>query len=193
MLMGLDINIGTDIEGRLRDAAYFKNFNHNRSLHSLSRTFCDLMCRRDSPEGEPELDQIGRITDVDIRVLYDMNDHWDEEYVTHLLNQAEDDSQRDKILARSSAAKAKLDGNLDKVLETLNQLIERLSQHKDLASALLPTADDVLGNDFYFSDFNTDKGDGYIGNNFGRDLRNFKRYLEFARDKGATTVNFVYG
>jgi hypothetical protein len=58
---------------------------------------------------------------------------------------------------------------------------------------LAPTDYDVLDNNNYFSNFNTDKGDGYIGNNFGRDLRNFKQYLEFAREKGATTVFFAYG
>jgi len=38
-----------------------------------------------------------------------------------------------------------------------------------------------------------DKGDGYLNNNFGQDLRNFKRFVEFAKKRGATTVYFRYG
>jgi hypothetical protein len=48
-------------------------------------------------------------------------------------------------------------------------------------------------NSFYFSDFKIDKGDSYMGNNFGQDLRNFKRFLEFAKENGRTTVWFQYG
>jgi hypothetical protein len=191
--MGLDIHIGTDVQDSLHDAAYFENYDYNRSRHSLSRTFCNFMSRRDSFEGEPELDQIGRITDVDISVLYDMNNYWDKEYLTQLLGEITDSNEREQILERSSAAEAKLKGNLNKVLGTLNTLIERLNQHNDLPSMLAPTDYEVLDNNNYFSNFNTDKGDGYIGNNFGRDLRNFKQYLEFAREKGATTVFFAYG
>jgi len=191
--MGLDIHIGTNIQDSLYDAAYYENFDYNHSRHSLSRTFCNFMCRRDSFEGEPELDQIGRITGVDITVLYDMNDYWDEEYLAQLLREIEDDAERKQLLERSTAAWAKLDGNLDRVLSTINQLIDKLGQHKDLHKMLASTDDDVLGNAYYFSDFNVDKGEGYIDNNFGQDLRNFRRFLEFAQAKGATTVYFVYG
>ena len=45
----------------------------------------------------------------------------------------------------------------------------------------------------YFSDFLLDKGDGYINNNFGQDLRNFRRFLEHAKRHGSTTVFFQYG
>jgi hypothetical protein len=50
-----------------------------------------------------------------------------------------------------------------------------------------------FANEDYFSEFQIDKGDGYIGNNFGRDLRNFKKFLEYAKEKGTTTVWFDYG
>ena len=72
-------------------------------------------------------------------------------------------------------------------------MIEKLSTVNNLPSLLLPTDFDSLGSEEYFSSFNIDKGEGYIGNNFGQDLRNFKRFLEFAKERGTTTVWFNYG
>ena len=84
-------------------------------------------------------------------------------------------------------------GNIDKVYATVSLLIEKLAVIDNLHQLLDPGDRDTLGYADYFTDFNVDKGEGYIDNNFGHDLRNFKRYLEFAKEQGATTVYFRYG
>ena len=76
---------------------------------------------------------------------------------------------------------------------TISSLIEKLSKIEDLNKLLLPTNRDTLDSDDYFSNFNIDKEDSYIRNNFGQDLRNFKRFLEFAKENGAKTVWFMFG
>lgn len=45
----------------------------------------------------------------------------------------------------------------------------------------------------YFSNFTLDTGDGYIGNNLGQDLRNFRNFLLYAKSKGSQTVWVEYG
>lgn len=52
---------------------------------------------------------------------------------------------------------------------------------------------DRLGNSKYFADPARDTGDGYIGNNFGQDLRNFRKMLEFIQQHNGDTVYFRYG
>jgi hypothetical protein len=63
--MGLDINIWTDNPEAVRSDDYHDPANDYFNLHSLSRTFCNFMCRQNIV-GDPELDQIGRITNIDI-------------------------------------------------------------------------------------------------------------------------------
>ena len=103
------------------------------------------------------------------------------------------EEEREEVLKRIQADKDNLKGNINFVLTTINSLIQSLSQIDNLDQKLDDGGEDTLGYDFYFTDFNTDKGEGYIGNNFGQDLRNFKRFLEFAKKRGTTTVWFNYG
>lgn len=183
--MGLDIII---------DANNYKELDSNG--HTLSRTFCNFMSRRDQDlDHEPELDQIGEITGIDISPIYEMNSYPAEGdgYLEYRLESADSEEERQRILKEVEDDKAKLKGNIDKVLRTITDLIEKLNSITNLPSLLLPTEEDLLDNEDYFSEFQIDKGNGYIGNNFGRDLRNFKKFLEYAKEKGTTTVWFDYG
>lgn len=191
--MGLDINIGADNFEELHSADYYDEKNDYFNKHSLSRTFCDFMSRQHVASNEPELDQIGRITGIDITSFYDMENYWDEDSAEHQLSFAKDEKEREEILIRIQADKDKLKGNINLVLTTINSLIQNLSQIDNLDKKLDDGGEDTLGYDFYFTDFNMDKGEGYIGNNFGQDLRNFKRFLEYAKERGTTTVWFNYG
>ena len=168
--MGLDIGLSTDIR-----EIYRKEYEKNPGIdyfhqHSLSRTFCNFMCRQFSSRSEPELDQIGRITGVDVSIFYQMERYEHDEN-----------------------SRTNLQGNIDKVFSTLSSLIDKLASIHNLHQLLDHGGYDTLGYADYFTDFNVDKGEGYIGNNFGQDLRNFKRFLEFAKERGATTVYFDYG
>lgn len=190
--MGLDIHMGADNLEELHSNNYHDPKNDYFNKHSLSRTFCNFMCRQNVISHEPELDQIGKITGVNISPIYEMEDYPEEEGVEFQLDIADSEEEKQSILKKAEEDKAKLQGNIDKVLQTITELIEKLSSIDNLPGLLLPTDFDTLGNEEYFSSFNIDKGDGYIGNNFGQDLRNFKRFLEFAKERGTKTVWFSY-
>lgn len=191
--MGLDINIGTDNYEELHSNDYYDKENGYFYKHSLSRIFCNFMSRQHVISNEPELDQIGRITGVDITPLYDMEKYWDEESIEYQLSGITNEKEKVEILERILYNNYKLKGNINIVLTTIDTLIQHLSQIDNLEKKLNDDGEDSLGYDYYFTDFNIDKGDGYIDNNFGQDLRNFKRFLEFAKERGTSTVWFNYG
>ena len=189
--MGLDINLRVENQESLFGGDEQFDYFY---VHGLSRTFCNLMCRRDViASGEPELDQVGAITGVDISPLYAMNDYPDEEALAFYVDMADTEAEKQQVLTDATNSKASLQGNIPLVTDTLNLLIEKLSLVANLPGLLAPTDFDSLDNGEYFGNFNSNPGDGYIGNNFGQDLRNFKRFLQYAQSKGATTVFFVYG
>ncbi len=162
-------------------------------LHRLSRTFCNLMCRPGVIDEEPELDQIGRITGVDVSPLYDMENYRAEEELAEELEFAENEEERQRMLTRAAADNARLEGNLDSVRETITQLLAQLALLTDLPARLQPTAYDTLGREVYFAEFNLDRGDGYIRDSFRQDLGNFKNFLDYAKDRGSQTVFFRFG
>ena len=189
--MGLDINLATNNSDILFDGDYHERYFYR---HSLSRTFCHLMCRRDViTTGQPELDQVGKLTGVDISHFYAMNDFPDEEGLEFFISMAGSEEEKQSILTNAANSKAKLQGNIGTITDTINQLIEKLTPINNLPTLLASPDFDTLNNQEYFAAFTTNKGDGYIGNNFGQDLRNFKSFLNYARSKGATTVYFRYG
>ena len=191
--MGLDIRVVTDNYEDVVSGDYYDESKDYFHKHHLSRTFCNLMCRKDIINGESELNQIGRLVDVDISCFYKMEKHWDDWYVQEHLSHEKSESAKAEFLKRVKEDNESLQGNIAIVKLTVDKLIEKLSLFQNLQNELDDSGDDTLGNQEYFSDFSTDKGDGYIGNNFGQDLRNFQRFLEFAKKKGATTVWFDYG
>ncbi len=192
--MGLDIQIITDNYEELHNAAYLVNYTENRKLHSLSREFCNLICRRSVIEHEPELEQLGKLTGTDISALYEMENYPDDEHIRSVLEyDADTEEKKQTFLRKVEADRKKLEGNIDRVLQTINQLLDKLELLGNIYVKLLPTDFDTLNAPYYFSDFSLDKGDGYIRNNLGRDLRNFKRFLEYAKERDSQTVWFQFG
>ena len=191
--MGMDILIIANNNDKLMSLDYYDEKNDYFNKHNLSRTFCNFMSRPNVISGEPELDQIGKITRVDISCIYDMEKYLDDDSAEHYISFGNTKEEREKIKNQIQADKDSLSGNIEIVLTTVTDLIKSLSQIDNLNQILDDNGDDTLDNDFYFSDFNIDKGQGYIGNNFGQDLRNFQRFLEYAKTKGTTTVWFNYG
>jgi predicted ribosome quality control (RQC) complex YloA/Tae2 family protein len=193
--MGLDIFIRTDNNDQIFTAHYDEARHDHLKKHSLSRTFCNLMCRQNVINGEPELDQIGRITSVDISPIYAMETYAGDnsEELQFFLETVESETERQQILEQARQNRQKLSGNIDKILSTIDALIDRLSSVENLPELLNDHGHDTLDYKNYFTDFNKDKGQGYVNNNFGQDLRNFKRFLEYAKERGTTTVYFNYG
>ena len=188
--MGLDIHLSTNNPDVIFTADYLKNFFHQ---HKLSRTFCNFMCRQHVVSHEPELDQIGKITGIDISPIYDMEKYMDEDDLRFFLDGAKTEEEKQQILHDAAASQNKLKGNIDKVAYTINELSEKLNQIENLPELLIPSDFYSFPVEEYFSDFRVDKGDGYIGNNFGQDLRNFQRFLSYIKSQGAETVWFKYG
>jgi len=193
--MGLDISICVDNDKQVYSGDYYDPATDYFNKHSLSRTFCNLMCRKDVVSGEPELDQIGRIISVDISPILAMERSSvdDDGELTFLLDATENEEERKAILQQFELNREMPEDNIDNVLSTIELLIEKLSVIDDLPDLLTDNGYSTLDYNYYFTDFNNDKGQGYIGNNFGQDLRNFKRFLEFAKAKGTKTVHFSYG
>ena len=173
-----------------------ENVSEYLKLFSLSRTFCHLFFRKDAEiDHIPELEQISAITGVDIQPIYQMETYQEEEELGYWLGLAEgmDESERQAIFLAAEKNRKELDGNIQLIQKTVGNLITALSCISDIPNRLAPTEVDVLDNSTYFSKFNTDTGDGYLDNNFGQDLRNFKRFLDSAIDAGATIVWFGFG
>jgi len=190
----MDISIGV-INNDLFYRNYLASGLDETRTHSLSRTFCNFMCRRSAIEGEPELNQIGRITGVDIAPIYAMETYGSDnnEDLEFFLEVAESEEERQKILNEARQNKEALTGNINIVIMTVNALIAQLSNISNLDTMLNHNGWDTLDYKDYFTDFSLDKGDGYIDNNFGQDLRNFSRFLHYAKSQGETTVYFIYG
>lgn len=55
-----------------------------------------------------------------------------------------------------------------------------------LVPPFTPTARDTLGRATYFADCTKDVGKGYIGGNFGQELRNVQRAVAYAQAHDAT-------
>ena len=192
--MGVDIFLGAIDEKKLFPKEYYQFGNTERRTHRLSRIFCNFMCRKESCPGIPELEQIGEITGVDVKPIYEMESNdggdWGMDIST-ILSLFETEKEKEMYLAQMKQRDEKMQGNIDKVLKTIDALIDKLSQIDNLPQRLNHYGWDSIGYDEYFTEFNTDKGD--LHPNFGQDLRNFKRFLEYAKDKGATTVYLSYG
>jgi hypothetical protein len=191
--MGLDILIRTDKDDQIFTADYHDPKHDHFNKHSLSRTFCNFMCRQNVVSGEPELDQIGQITSVDISPIYEMEKNGSTGELESFLEMAGSEDEKQNILEQARQNEEKLKGNLGKVLSTINALIDKLSSIDNLPQLLNDHGHDTLDYKTYFTDFKSDEGQGYIDNNFGHDLRNFKRFLEYAKERGVTTVFFNYG
>src|SRR5262245_40752284 len=94
--MGLDISICTDNNKEVRSADYYNPEHDYFNKHNLSRTFCNLMCRQYLDAVNPELNQIGHITGVDIMPLYQMEEFQDDNDNAFLFSfeAAESDEER---------------------------------------------------------------------------------------------------
>ena len=187
--MGLDIHLRVNNEDEFMTVAYFDE-NHQ---HQLSREFCNLMCRPGVIDHTPELDQIGALTNTPIEPFYTMSEYPCEEEEIDMLEFAEDEEEKERLRYDFVDRKQAVKNNINEIHSLLDQLITKLNQIDELYEQLLKTDFDSLNSKYYFSNFKTDKGKGYIGNNFGQDLRNFKRFVDFAIEKNAKTIWFEFG
>ena len=187
--MGLDINLRVNNDSEIITPEYFEN----SKLYSLSREFCNLMCRPGIIEHTPEFDQIGEIANIDISHLYKMTEYPSEDEEIDMIEFAENDEEKKRLKSDFEKRKQELNGNISQVKILVEKLIKNLKSVDNLYERLIKTDFDSMNSEYYFSDFNKDKGDGYIRNNFGQDLRNFKRFIDYAIERNSETIWFEYG
>lgn len=187
--MGLDIRLRVNNYSDVTTTEYFEN----SKLYSLSREFCTLMCRPEVIEQKPELDQIGEITNIDISHLYEMTEYPSEDEETYITEYVETEEEQKRLKSDFEKRKRKLNGNINKVNLLIEKLIDNLKTIDNLHERIVKTDFDFMNSEYYFSDFNKDKGEGYIGNNFGQDLRNFKRFIDYAIERNSETIWFEFG
>jgi hypothetical protein len=185
--MGLDILIGTNNPEDFQEEAYEPRFQ-------LSRSFCDLMGQRHMGDiDNPQFDQVAKITRVDLTPLYEMGDYFLPEDVERHLQSYNSTAERARALQEIAATNAAVAGNLVRVRTTVETLLQQLARVDDLADKLVPDDYEMVDNETYFAYSGDTESADYEENTFDQDLRNLKRFLDYAAGKGSHTVFFVFG
>lgn len=185
--MGLDIMQSFDIEEQDENLDLFE-FDESDAYY-LSRTFCNFMNRRDAVEGEADLDQIGRLMQIDILPLYKMLEYTPSFQMEELLAfDLEDDPEdyRKKVKEEND----KIAGNLDAVLESVEKLISALEKAQDISGQINDNGFQSI-QDEYYSELNKNESDNYLNNSLVQDLRNLLRLTKLAKSEGAKTTFFT--
>ena len=100
-----------------------------------------------------------------------------------------DEAEHAELLEQARLSNERIAGNLDRVSGLLAALLEKLASIGNLPDQLACSyPQDHLNIKYYFSDFQLDKGAGYIRNNFGRDLRHLQTFVNHAKSLGSQTV-----
>ena len=190
--MGLDVHLAAVEKDIYYEAEVIgKDFEHI----SLSRTFCNLfffeggISHKDKINYPRVLSQIEELININIKPIEMMSWYCDDICIKSQLGIYEEEDEKQQFIKETKVTNEKVVDNIDKVLETINNLIDKLSKIEDLHNKLfIPNPDSQR----YFSKFNDDLGSGYINNNFGQDIRNLKTLIEFAKSINVKTVYFNF-
>lgn len=151
----------------------------------LSDLFSDLILRQELVGELAELDQIGRITGIDVEPLYAMSFYWDKAAETERLAVFNTESDRAKQLEIIQTTNESLLNNLDKVYQIVILLEQKLAEIEDLA-ILIVYSNDGFFNPVYFTKNNRET------TSFFSDLQKLKEFLEFAQSLDGDTVYFKF-
>jgi hypothetical protein len=188
--MGLDISLSTDNYESLYNSSEEEfEFRFKNGCHNLSRRFCNFMCRK-NVVGNPELNQIAQLLNLDISPIYEMEEY--DEFLSQL-EFVDSEDEKQSMIDSNTKAREKIESNINVVTDLVFQIIDGLSKIDKLEDKLWDNDYDTLDYKIYFSEFNKEREKGYLNNNFGQDLRNIKRFLDFAKSREAKTVWFSYG
>lgn len=189
--MGLDLFVTFD---NAEDFLYDHEFEDDdawKNRHEVSRTFCNLMCRKDAVEGTPELDQIATKTGIDVSVLYYMMNYITEDHIEEAL-EFDDDLVEDEFREACRKQNEKIEGNIDALIVLLQTISNYLTSKKDISQEMDNHGFDTLGSD-YFKNLDQPEPVNYIKNNLNQDLNNLIRMAQFGKRNGAKTIYFEIG
>ncbi len=155
--------------------------------NGLSRQFCNLIDGWSWEQGGSQMDDIGQIARVDVKPIWEMEHYrqlnWEE--LDIMLELAETEEEKNQILGREKQNLEKLTNNLDRVLITIQELIDKFPLIANQIEATgkcskqyfsMPPAGQEDNSEDYFFD----------------DIVKFKDFLTFVKTKGTTTVFFEF-
>ena len=122
-----------------------------------------------------------------------MGDYFLPEDVEQHLQSYNSAEEKARALQEIAATNAAVAGNLARVRTTVALLLRQLASMDDLAGKLVPDDYEMVDNETYFAYSGDTESADYEENTFDQDLRNLKRFLDYAESKGSHTVYFVFG
>lgn len=153
----------------------------------LSDTFQDLILRRELVYELAELDQIGKLIDVNVEPIYAMSFYWDKAAEAESLSVFTNEADKAKQLAIIQTNNEGLINNLDMVSQTIDLMEDKLEAIDKLEEQLVQSNDGFFDNHTYFM-----KSGKEYENNFFADIEKVKAFLAFAKSLGADTCYFKF-
>lgn len=153
----------------------------------LSDMFNDLILRREFLYEHAELDQIGKIIDVDVEPIYAMSFYWDKAAEAESLSALNDEAGKAKQQAIIQTINESLIGNLDLVLQTVVYMEDKLAGIDNLEELIIQSNDGFFDNHTYFK-----KSVKEYECNILADIKKMKEFLVFAKSLGADTSYFKF-
>jgi hypothetical protein len=153
----------------------------------LSNTFSDLLLRREMVQEYAELDQIGKIAQVDVEPIYAMSFYWDDAAIAERLSTLSTETERTQQLAIIQATNERLTGNLDPISQTIDALEKALAGIDNPGALFVHANDGFLDHLSYFSETGKNYKD-----NFFDDLKKIKEFLAFAKSLDGDTTYFKF-
>jgi hypothetical protein len=189
--MGLDIFVTFD---NAEDFLYDHEFEDDdawKNKHEVSRTFCNLLFRKDVVEGTPELDQIADKLDLDVSILYLMMNYWTEDRIDEAL-EFDEELEEDEFRESCRKENEKIESNIDSLIVLLQQISDYLVMKKNISDEMNDHGFNTLGS-AYFTNLDKLEPVNYIKNNLNQDLTNLIRMAQFGKSNGAKTIYFELG
>jgi hypothetical protein len=152
----------------------------------LSDVFSDLLLRREVVQDLAELDQIGKIVNVDVGPIYAMSFYWDKDEEKEHLSRFNNDEELEKQRITIQTNNDSLLKNVDTVYETITQLENELSKIDQLEYLIINSNDDFFNNNRYFSKNNRSF------DNLHSDIKKMKEFIEFVKPLDGDTVYFKF-
>ena len=155
----------------------------------LSNMFSDLLISREIAFGNDlgELDQIAKIIDVNVDIIFSMSNYWDKEQELEHLSRLDNEVDKAKQLAIIQTNNDQLIGNIEKVYETICSLETGILRTDDLKTLITDTNAYFYDNNHYFS-----KESRPYHNNLLDDLSKMKEFIEFVKPLDADTLYFKF-
>lgn len=192
--MGFDIFVKFDLEKEIAELLYQEDYDEWSLKHELSRTFFQIIFNEEHLEDIPTMMDLGEVVNVDVEPIRQMKGYMTESGIEEYLEMMSDldEQSPEETIANIKEENKKYEGNIDTVIDSLESLISKLSEIKQLDEVLASRGFSTKGN-AYFQDFNKPPHESYVYNNLGQDLNNLLRHARYGKRHQARTITFDFG